>query len=137
MENVLITDTFGLLAVLLIVPAIIFIFAGHKTIGKFFAIVPPLVFAYFVPTLLSTFSIIPSSSPIYTDIKTFVLPASLILLTLAVDIKGIFKLGYKAIVMFLAGTFGVVIGAPIAYLFFKSGLPDEAWKGMAALSGSH
>ncbi len=136
MDNVLITDTFGLLAVLLIIPAVIFIFADHKTIGKFFAIVPPLVFAYFVPTLLSTCKVIPSSSPVYSDIKTFVLPASLVLLTLAVDIRGILKLGYKAVVMFLAGTLGVVIGAPIAYLFFKSGLPNEAWKGMAALSGS-
>jgi uncharacterized membrane protein len=36
----------------------------------------------------------------------------------------------------LAGTFGIVIGGPIVLLLFKGGLPDEAWKGIAALSGS-
>ena len=36
----------------------------------------------------------------------------------------------------LAGTLGVVVGGPLAYLVFGSALPDEAWKGLAALSGS-
>jgi len=36
----------------------------------------------------------------------------------------------------LAGTFGIVIGGPIALLLLKNHLPPEAWKGLAALSGS-
>ncbi|MCP4178028.1 MAG: DUF819 family protein [bacterium] len=136
MGEAVINDSFGLLAILIVIPAVIFSLANNRKFSKFFTLVPPLVFAYFIPTILSTLNIIPSSASIYTDVKTFILPASLLLMTLAVDIKGILSLGFKAVVMFLAATLGVVIGGPIAYYFFKTGLPYDAWKGLAALSGS-
>jgi len=136
MENALIHDSFGLLAVLLIIPAIIFMIDSHKKYGKLFKFVPPLVFAYFIPTILTALNIIPNEAEIYGHIKRFVLPASLLLLTLAVDIKGIMKLGSKAVIMFFSGTLGVVIGGPIALFIFRNQLPPEIWKGMAALAGS-
>ena len=136
METAYIHDSFGIIAVLVTIPAIIFTLTSHPKFSKFFSIVPPLVFAYFVPTLLSNLNIIPSQHETYSYIKTYILPASLLLLTLSVDIKGIFKLGYKAVVMLLAATLGVVIGGPIAYFIFRSGLPADAWKGFAALAGS-
>ena len=137
MDSVLIKDQFGLLAILVAIPAIIFAINNHTAWGKkFFGIVPPLVFAYFIPTILTSLGIIPDSAPIYKQIKTFVLPASLLLLTLAIDVKGILKLGSKALIMFLTGTLGIVIGGPISLLIFKNALPPEIWKGMAALAGS-
>ena len=137
MEGVLIKDQFGLLAILMIIPAVIYAINNHTNWGKrFFGIVPPLVFAYFIPTILTSLGVIPDSSPIYSEIKRFVLPASLLLLTLAIDIKGILKLGSKALIMFLTGTLGIVIGGPISLLIFKNALPPEIWKGMAALAGS-
>lgn len=137
MEGVLIKDQFGLLAILMIIPAVIYAINHHTKWGnKFFGIVPPLVFAYFIPTILTSLGIIPDSSPIYIQIKRFVLPASLLLLTLAIDIKGILKLGSKALIMFLTGTLGIVIGGPISLLIFKNALPPDIWKGMAALAGS-
>lgn len=137
MEGVLIKDQFGLLAILMIIPAIIYAINHYTNWGKrFFGVVPPLVFAYFIPTILTSLGVIPDHSPIYSQIKTFVLPASLLLLTLAIDIKGILKLGSKALIMFLTGTLGIVIGGPISLLIFKNALPPEIWKGMAALAGS-
>jgi uncharacterized membrane protein len=137
MQTVLINHPFGILAVLLVVPAIIFSVQDHTRWGrKLFNVVPPLVFAYFLPTLLSSLGVIPTSAPIYGLIKTFVLPASLLLLTLAVDIKGILKLGPKALIMFLSGTLGIVIGGPLSLWIFKDQLPPDVWKGMAALAGS-
>jgi uncharacterized membrane protein len=136
MENTLIHDSFGLLAVLLVIPALIFTIDSHEKYGRIFRVVPPLVFAYFIPTILTALNIIPSEAEIYGQIKRFVLPASLLLLTLAVDIKGIFRLGKKAVIMFFSGTIGVVIGGPIALFIFKNQLPPEIWKGMAALAGS-
>lgn len=136
METTLINNSFGLLAVLFIIPAIIFMVDSHAKYGKIFRFVPPLVFAYFIPTILTAFDIIPSEAVIYKQIKTYVLPASLLLLTLAVDIKGIIKLGRKALIMFFSGTLGVVIGGPITLFLFKDQLPDEIWRGMAALAGS-
>jgi uncharacterized membrane protein len=137
MEGVLIKDQFGLLAILMVIPAVIYVINNHTGWGKkFFGIIPPLVFAYFIPTILTSLGVIPDSSPIYSQIKKFVLPASLLLLTLAIDIKGILKLGSKALIMFLTGTLGIVIGGPISLLIFKNALPPEIWKGMAALAGS-
>ena len=136
MESAFVNDSFGLLVILLVIPALIFLIDSHPTLGKLFKFIPPLVFAYFIPTILTALNIIPSEAVIYKYIKTFVLPASLLLLTLAVDIKGIIKLGNKAIIMFLSGTIGVVIGGPIALFIFKNHLPDDIWRGMAALAGS-
>ena len=58
------------------------------------------------------------------------------LLTLSIDLKGVFKLGPKALIMFLTATAGVVIGGPVALLLFKNMMPPDIWQGMAALAGS-
>lgn len=136
MNNPLITDPLGLLVVLLLVPTLIFSAESNPLGSKVFKIIPSLVFAYFVPTALSSLGIIPADAPLYKIIKDTVLPASLILLTLAVDLNSILKLGPKALLMFFAGTTGVILGAPLALFLFQGQLPPDIWKGMAALSGS-
>jgi uncharacterized membrane protein len=55
---------------------------------------------------------------------------------ITVDLPSILKLGRKAIIMMVAGTAGIVIGGPIAYLIFGPFLPADAWQGFATLSGS-
>lgn len=134
--NFPIDDPVGVLAILLATLALIFWF-GERAVGKrVYGIVPKLVFCYFVPTILSTLGVIPHDSALYDWIKSYLLPASLVLLILALDLPGILRLGPKAVIMLLAGTAGVVIGAPIALLAFKGVLPPDAWQGMTALSGS-
>jgi len=126
----------GLLATLLAVLALIFWLAQHPVAGRLFKVVPALVFCYFVPTTLTTFSVIPASSPLYSWVKSFVLPAALLLLILSLDLPGILRLGPKAVLMLLAGTAGVVGGGPIALFVCRRWLPEDAWQGMAALAGS-
>ncbi|WP_299055514.1 DUF819 family protein [uncultured Polaribacter sp.] len=83
-------------------------------------------------------------SKIYYISSRFLLPASLVLLTLSIDLKGVFKLGPKALIMFLTATIGVMIGGPLAILFFKFIAPDilvqvegtELWKGLSTVAGS-
>ena len=126
----------GLLTVLLAVLALIFWLAQHPVIGRLFKVVPALVFCYFVPTALTTAGVIPAESPLYSWVKDFVLPAALLLLILSLDLGGIMRLGPKAVIMLLAGTAGVVIGGPVSLLICQRWLPEEAWRGMAALAGS-
>lgn len=126
----------GVLAVLLTVLAVLFRVGEHAAGRRLFGIVPKLVFCYFVPTLLTTLGVIPSESELYAFVRGFLLPASLVLLILSLDVPGILRLGPKAVVMLLAGTAGVVVGGPIALLIMKSAVPDDTWQGMAALSGS-
>lgn len=136
----MIREPLQILAVLLGVLAILFALNRHPRFGKLFRVVPLLVFAYFVPALLSNTGVIPIESPLYDFIKKWLLPASLVLLTLSVDVPAIVRLGKPAVVMFLTATVGIVIGGPIAYLLLGSLVPealgDQAWKGLAALSGS-
>lgn len=126
----------GVLSVLLAVLALLFWINAHPKLGKIFKVIPLLVFCYFVPTTLTTFNIIPHESALYEFVKSHVLPASLLLLILALDLPAIMRLGWKAVVMLLAGTGGIVIGGPIAFAICKDWLPAESWRGLAALSGS-
>jgi len=126
----------GILAVLLAVLAAIFKLTEWPVTARVFKVIPALVFCYFVPTLLATCHVIPEKSLLYTWVQTFLLPASLLLLVLSLDVPGIIRLGPKAIIMLLAGTIGVVIGGPLSLLLVGRWLPEEAWRGMAALAGS-
>ncbi|MCF7805492.1 MAG: DUF819 family protein [Candidatus Marinimicrobia bacterium] len=130
----------GILAVLLGVLALLFTINRHPVFGKIFKVIPLLVFAYFVPTILSNTGVIPLESPLYGFIMDWLLPASLILLTLAVDVKAIMNLGKNTVILFLVGTVTIVLGGPIALLAFgwmaPADLGVEVWKGLAALSGS-
>ena len=140
MHDALIQEPVAILAVLLGVLAALFSLANHPAGERFFRFIPLLVFAYFVPTALSNVGIIPLESPIYDIIKRWLLPASLLLLTMSIDIPAILGLGRNMLIMFLTGTATVVIGGPIAFLALGWMIPDamreEAWKGLAALSGS-
>jgi len=83
-------------------------------------------------------------SSLYFVASRYMLPASLVLLTLSIDLKEVFKLGYKALLMFITGTIGVIIGGPLAILLFSyiapdvvGGLePNEVWRGMTTVAGS-
>jgi len=84
------------------------------------------------------------SSSLYKVSSRFLLPAALIFLTLSIDLKGVFKLGPKALIMFGTATVGVLIGGPLAILFFKSVAPGvltavegtELWRGLSTVAGS-
>ena len=130
----------AVLAILILVLAVLFAANRHPTLGKIFKVIPLLVFAYFVPTTLSNLGVIPTQSTLYEFIKDWLLPASLLLLTLSVDLPAILRLGKSSVTLFLLATAGIVIGGPLAYLalgwLVPAELGDQAWKGLGALSGS-
>lgn len=136
----LLSDPMQVLAVLLAFLGVLFWLNGHERHSRIFRVVPLLVFAYFVPTLLSNIGLIPLESELYSFVKTYLLPASLLLLTLSVDIPAIMKLGRNAVVLFLGATATIVIGGPIALLICKGLIPpdmmDQSWRGLSALAGS-
>lgn len=132
----LVTDPAGQLAILLAVLAVIFWAQSNRVTRGIFKIVPMVVFCYFVPTLLSGLHIIPNESSMYEWVKQFILPASLVLLTLSLDVPAILRLGPKALITMLAGTLGIVLGGPIALAIWQHWLPDDAWKRIAYLAGS-
>lgn len=111
----------------------------------FYRFVPPLLLCYFLPALchhpLNLVS--GEASELYYIASRYLLPASLILLCLSIDLKGILQLGPKAVIMFLAATAGIIAGGPIALLlvsrWFPSLLtidPDQLWSAFSTVAGS-
>ncbi len=111
----------------------------------FYKCVPMLLACYFLPSLLTAFQIVdPHQSKLYFVASRYLLPASLVLLTMSIDAREIVKLGPKAIVMFLTGTVGVMIGGPLAIMitsWFRPDLvggdgPQAVWRGLSTVAGS-
>ena len=146
----------------LLMTAIAFIFyTESKTSGfwfKFYKVVPGLFMAYMLPAVFTTLgwiapdweritasgTLVVESSQLYFVASRYLLPAALVLMTLSIDLKAVFNLGWKALVMFFAGTMGIVIGGPIAILLIATvypetvgGIgPDAVWRGLSTLAGS-
>ena len=117
----------------------------NKWIQKFYTIFPPLLLCYFLPALLHwPLNLISGeNSVLYKVSSQYLLPASLILLCLSIDLKGVWNLGPKALIMFLTGSLGVIIGGPIALLTVKYLFPDliqtnpeDLWRGLSTIGGS-
>ena len=151
------TIVFGLLMITL---GFIFYTSSLKTgfWKKFYGIVPALFMAYMLPALLTTLGLIAPdwetvsdsgevtkhSSNLYFMSSRYLLPAALVLMTLSIDLRAVFNLGWKALAMFFTGTVGIIIGGPIAILVISSFAPevvggagpDAVWRGLATLAGS-
>lgn len=112
---------------------------------KFYSVVPALLMCYLIPAIFNSLNIISDeTSQLYYIASRYLLPASLVLMTLSIDLKAIFNLGPKALIMFFTGTVGIIIGGPLAILlisFFSpetvGGIgPDAVWRGLSTLAGS-
>lgn len=151
------TIAFGILMLTL---GFVFYTSSSENSGwvKFYKIVPSLLMAYLLPAIFTSLGIIAPEwesvneageivkheSSLYYVSSRFLLPASLVLMTLCIDLKAVFNLGPKALIMFLTGTAGIIIGGPVAVLLISlvspetvGGVgPDAVWRGLATLAGS-
>ncbi len=135
MTDALISSPAGILAVLAAICSFFF-FLEKKTGWKLFNYLPPLIFIYVLPVVLSNLSLIPNSSPVYDFMGDNLLPMFLVIMLLEVDLLATFRVMGKGVFVMLAGTLGVVIGAPIAYAIVNVGLSPDSWKAFGALAGS-
>ena len=133
----------------LLMSILAFVFASsaskHPFWVKFYTYVPTVLLCYFIPAVFNSLGIISGeSSNLYKVASRYLLPASLVLFTISVDLKGILRLGPKALTMFLAGTVGVVLGGPVSMLvvgwiypdLYSGTGPDEIWRGLSTRAGS-
>ncbi|GGG40616.1 membrane protein [Dokdonia pacifica] len=135
---------FGLLAIIL---GFVFYTSNKKEgfWGGFYKYIPALLLCYMLPAVLNLLGLVDGeSSKLYFVASRYLLPAAIVLFTISVDLKSILNLGPKALIMFITGTIGIIIGGPIAILIVSifspetvggSG-PTEVWKGLSTIAGS-
>jgi uncharacterized membrane protein len=142
----MITADAPMLGLLLACLALVFHTARLERFAKFYRIVPALLMAYFLPAILNSTGIIHAGegSQLYYVASRYLLPASLILFCLSIDLKGIINLGPKALIMFFTATVGIMIGGPIALWLVSNfrpdvlggDAPDALWRGLSTVAGS-
>lgn len=107
-----------------------------RTGWRGFNFFPPLIFIYLLPAIFSNTGVIPLACPTYDWMGRYLLPMFLVLLLLEIDVGAAIRVMGRGVLVMLAGTAGVVVGAPLAFAVVKGWLGPEAWKGYGALAGS-
>ena len=119
--------------------------SSHPFWKRFYKYFPALLLCYFIPSVLNSFGIISGKdSNLYFVASRYLLPASLVLLTISVDLPAIKRLGSKAVIMFFTGTIGIVLGGPLSIMLVSMISPDlvggqgpeAVWRGFATVAGS-
>ena len=141
-----ITQDASIFGLLLACLALVFHTARLPRFAGFYKYVPALLMAYFLPAILNSTGIIVAGeeSRLYYVASRYLLPASLIMFCLSIDLKGIYNLGPKALIMFFAATVGIMVGGPTALWLvgqirpdvFGGDAPDALWRGLSTIAGS-
>ena len=135
MSEIAISSAGGVLAILCLVAAFWF-YVEQMTQWKLFQYLPPLLFIYATPVFLNNLNVIPSSSPVYSGLSSFALPAFIVLMLIKVNVPAAVKIMGKGVLVMFMGTAGVMVGAVVAYMIVHRWLAPDAWKGFGALAGS-
>ena len=133
----------------ILISILAFVFTTSKSENsswkKFYKYIPTLLLCYFIPSIFNSLGIISGEeSNLYFVASRYLLPTSLVLLTISIDLPEIKKLGPKAIIMFLTGTVGIILGGPLAILIVSAFAPDvvggvgpdAVWRGLTTVAGS-
>ena len=135
------------LGILMGILGFVFITSSSKNLFwvKFYRYIPALLLCYFIPSIFNSLGIISGdSSKLYFIASRYLLPTSLALLTISIDIHEIKKLGSKALIMFFTGTLGIIAGGPLAIMIVSQISPDTIggsgvdaiWRGLSTVAGS-
>jgi uncharacterized membrane protein len=135
MPDVLISSSGGVIAVLCAVAAFWF-WVEQASNLKLFKYLPPLLFIYATPVFLNNLDVIPSNSPVYGGLSSFVLPVFIVLMLIKVNVPAAIEVMGKGVLVMLMGTAGVMVGAVVSYVLVHHWLAADAWKGFGALAGS-
>jgi len=112
---------------------------------KLYSVIPPILLCYFLPGLLNSAGIISgTTSGLYGMASRYLLPASLVLFTLSLDLNEIWKLRKKAGLMFITASISIIIGGPLAVWIVAFFAPeivggegaDAVWRGLSTVAGT-
>ena len=125
-----------IIIVLLAIEVFVLGLSRQERTRHWFDLLPSVFWIYFLPMLASTAGLIDARAPVLSSITAYLLPASLLLLLVVVDMKAIMRLGGMALVMFFIGSAGIIAGTVLSFALFKNAVGAEFWSGFGALSAS-
>ena len=115
----------------------------HPFWRRFYAIIPGIILCCFVPAGLNSAGVFAPGlgKQIYGFAATYLLPASLFLMTLSMDVPKLIGLGWKVLAMFFTATLAIMLGGIISFTVFHFIAPDwvdgeHIWRGFSTLAGS-
>jgi uncharacterized membrane protein len=142
MNSTLIASPAGVMATLVAVVSFWF-WLEKKTRWKIFEFLPPLIFIYASPVLLSNMGVIPFRSEAYDFLRQYGLPVFIVLMLIKVDVISAVRIMGKGVLVMLLGSIGVVLGGVMAYWLGQNldvgnflPLAVESWKAFGTLAGS-
>ncbi|PTM59004.1 DUF819 domain-containing protein [Desmospora activa] len=128
-----VTDPFAVGAVITVLIAVSFWLDRHF---RFFSFLGTAILVITGAAILVNLQVIPPSigqaegelNPIYVFAGDYGIPLAIVLLLLSTDLTSLRRLGKPAIIAFILGALGTVIGAMVAIGVTATGIGDEAWK---------
>ena len=142
MTTSIVTSPAGVMTVLIAVVAFWF-WLERSMHWKIFNYLPPLIFIYASPVLLSNFGVIPYQSAAYDFLRHYGLPIFIVLMLIKVDVVSAVRIMGKGVFVMLLGSIGVVFGGVVAYklgqvLTFGDYFPlaPDSWRAFGTLAGS-
>jgi len=142
MNTSIVSSPIGVMTVLIAVVAFWF-WLERAARWKLFEFLPPLVFIYATPVLLSNFGVIPYESGAYDFLRHYGLPMFIVLMLIKVDVVAAVRIMGKGVFVMLLGSIGVVFGGVMAYklgqtLTFGDYFPleQDSWRAFGTLAGS-
>ena len=114
---------------------------SYKWTVALFKAIPTLLFCYFLPSAFVSIGVINiSQSDLNGTLSKTLLPFCIFYFSLGLPLKQLKKIGKISLLIFFAGSIGVVIGGPISlwisHWFFPESFNAESYKGMATIAGS-
>lgn len=106
---------------------------------RLFTVLPPIVITYLLVTALAVAGLWRGSEEIRVAqqlLTSHLLPALLFLLMASCDLRAILKLGPRVLAVFACAMATILIAIVLTYLMFRSVLPADGWKMLAALSAT-
>jgi len=142
MDTNIVSSPIGVMTVLIAVVTFWF-WLERSTSWKLFEFLPPLVFIYATPVLLSNFGVIPYESAAYDFLRHYGLPMFIVLMLVKVDVVAAVRIMGKGVFVMMLGSIGVVFGGVMAYKLGQTltygdyfPLAQDSWRAFGTLAGS-
>jgi uncharacterized membrane protein len=106
---------------------------------RIFSVLPPIVLTYLLVTALAVAGLWEAGEEIKSTQRLLIgqlLPALLFLLMVTCDLRAILALGPRVLAIFLCAMTSILAAIVLTYLAFRTVLPPDGWKMLAALSAT-